>query len=259
MGTSSAEPTYRELEAAIREEPGNLEAYLVLADALLQGGHPRGELIALMARGVGSARVEELTSLLLPSLGDARCEWRWGFVSEASRVSAAVAGSLLRDPGARFLERLQIQSTLSALCRLGAESLRKLHVTSYGEVADLAAVARAFPRLEMFQLHVDGVKGSGAPFRQLERLDLFLRSDAPSTAQAVAAAELPVLQTLTVTGPARGKLPVRALAGLRAPALRELVIRGVPLDAREVELFAAAPWVRRLERLSLDTFDPRLR
>src|SRR5439155_1482710 len=132
--------------------------YLVLADWLMQQGHPRGELIALQHRfeaGVGQ-RERELRAELFPGEVRVSPEWRWGFVRElaASAVDVSVdqLEELLRHPSCRFLQRLRAHAVTEVILRAGSPSLRWLHLTTYGEVVELPALAEALPRLRHLAL-----------------------------------------------------------------------------------------------------------
>lgn len=76
------------LEAAIVADPGDTDAFLVLADALTEAGDPRGELIVAQHQGVAKRERElcerfggEISTLAgVP----AQLEWRLGFVWRCS-------------------------------------------------------------------------------------------------------------------------------------------------------------------------------
>jgi uncharacterized protein (TIGR02996 family) len=134
---SSGEPRNPELEAAIAANPGDAEAYTVLADWLHDRGHPRGELIALQLRAEHDAslaaavesHLAQHAPVLLGPLEPYRTTldgtdrraftWRRGFIHSAllsydenvQRQPSGVADVLrvlIAHPSARYLEALAI-------------------------------------------------------------------------------------------------------------------------------------------------------
>jgi len=124
-----SEPRNPELEQVIQHDPDEASAYQVYGDWLAARGHPRGELIALQARGLDA----QADTLLAdhPGLWEAVGEfrdlitkpvWRLGFL-EAARVAntyertqgrhqvtglvPTALGKLLEGPG-RFLRDLTV-------------------------------------------------------------------------------------------------------------------------------------------------------
>jgi uncharacterized protein (TIGR02996 family) len=143
------------LLSAIERDPEDLQHYLVLADALTQGGDPRGELIAvhhaLATRGdADRAALEARASELVAArrarvLGDLAGQeritlgYRLGFLHEvalrggltADDASRALA-MILTSPEARFLRTVAIDPEESGvtdrlLCEI-FDKLRSIHV-----------------------------------------------------------------------------------------------------------------------------------
>jgi len=93
------------LEAAIVEDPDDVATHLVLADALLEAGDPRGELIVAQVED-HAARARELSAQFgseIASLAGVpvQLDWRYGFVQRMSATLAA--GEPIREPLAAAL------------------------------------------------------------------------------------------------------------------------------------------------------------
>ena len=178
---------FTDLERTILDNPGDRDAYLVLADALQSKGDPRGELIALMvagetdpAKGKAAERYldkhrEALLGPLAPHQKHGAFTWRRGYIERARLPDAdgedsltEVLELLLAHPSGRFLNELVIgldgdagdnslQGAIDVIANSMVPSVRKLHLgdfeypdeceMSWFHVGNLAELWRAVPRL----------------------------------------------------------------------------------------------------------------
>ncbi|MFV8752354.1 TIGR02996 domain-containing protein [Nannocystaceae bacterium ST9] len=151
------------LEARIREDPDDAEAWKVYADWLLDQGDRRGELI-LLERHPDASRDPQLRSSIAALVAEHRaswtpaglyaqsCEWRGGFVVGATfrvsdRYDPDTLARALADPRARFLIdlRLDIDASLAtkvvaSMAKVDFGRLRSLRAIHHGRGDALARV-----------------------------------------------------------------------------------------------------------------------
>jgi uncharacterized protein (TIGR02996 family) len=234
---TTAEAASPDLEAQIAAEPDAVDPYLVYGDWLQQSGDPRGELIALQAAR-RSASGPELARLLVAerALLDANArrfygpltryraarqsglEWFCGFVRALDGSAFTGSAEFYHHPSARFLRRaaphnheLHLESAPPLLSHLstsqhdlgwvwGLSHLRELRVTGYRKAAELGGIRHGGLRL----LHIHGASEA--------MLD------------ALAAAELPRLGTLSLAGLRPGHARRIAAVVERFSALERLTL-----------------------------------
>jgi len=277
MAQVSATPRHAELEAAIAAAPTDDERWLVYADWLQQLGHPRGELIRLdveLSRTKDLSRaqalVQEAAALAnaLPfdrALGPTAVRTR-GFVTAVTLgyVSSDFAAerpgdaflpadarperlaAVLAHDDARYLEGLSLQtpgpgdwSGVLSLVRARAPSGLtdlSLYARQAAELpggAVLPASVRRL-RLEAGQLGAEAVR---AP--HLALLDVEAAGFEPSVMDALAASELPALETLRLSARYTPLAPsLRPLLSARWPALKHLALHGVVLWPEDLKALA---------------------
>jgi uncharacterized protein (TIGR02996 family) len=185
------------LEEQIAASPDAVEAYLVLADQLLEKGDPLGELIRLqhaLATGQlpedGRAREAQLTAAALGSLAqmsELTVIWHLGFIRDVTLVGnhAVVLPRLLALPATRFLRSLIITSAPPAhLTSLMTASLRALADLSFIAIPQADTLlpslvaSRVLPSVRRLAVTRSGLTDRGArsfverPPRHLEKLYL---------------------------------------------------------------------------------------
>ncbi len=217
----------------------DVDALRVYADALLEVGDPRGELIALACeldrRPELAARHDELIAAetarlkagplagLDPPFGRPQLVWRYGFVDElgvaCSGDQAVDLAAFAADPVLRLVRVLDLEASELD----GAGDL----ATPF---AALAARAAGFPRLR--ELAVSHAPNLGSPYR-----------DGPIAISDCAAllAAFPRLERLELVG------DPTVLAPFALPALRRLVLAGVAYAQAQVIADAKLPALDELE------------
>lgn len=257
----------------------DLDALRVQADALIEAGDPRGELIAtaIALEAAPSGPLKQHHAQLLNAeirrvralgfdKGAAIINWKYGLVDsvhiEAKYGEPWFVPLLARDPAFARLRRLEVASsgtvaggwqTLFEALRAQPLPLRELAILttrarSYTtlplRLGPIAPLLAALPRLELLQL-----EGVGP---ELERLahpalrTLKLPAIGATQLPAFATFELPALEDLTLIADAD---PAGVLAA-RLPALRALALHGTSaLPVSLIEPLAAFAW--QLDRLSL--------
>jgi uncharacterized protein (TIGR02996 family) len=188
-------PQDERLEAAIRENPDDDQAWLVYADLLIERGHPRGPLVALESapvknivqraeREAESRRLRNATAEHfgrgLVGRGGLSVRWRRGFIHSARIHGAFARGAaedllfdLLRHPCGRFLRELELtcwhhdaqdhRLLVDLLAHAApAPPLRRLVIeyatdawTGFPPLGDVGALSHAYPALEILQLEGD--------------------------------------------------------------------------------------------------------
>ena len=258
----------RDLEAQLREHWADEERWAVYADALLQAGDPRGELISLELRigrrGEQAGLNSELDALLpaheeqwRPAYGYARgpegLGWQYGFVTRMRSLELSEAEDIellsdaLAQPQLRMLRALELQigehvepEIFPALARLELGPLRALRL-AYARQGDALAevLACAPPTLVELDLRHVGLTGRGLGLA-LEHLQ----------------ARGCRLQRLYLQ---HNELEAKAVGQLvRSPALaqlRHLDLRGNEIGPEGARALATAPSLGGLERLLLDGRD----
>ena len=152
--------------AHAQAHPDRTDVREVLADYLLDAGHPYGYFVAQSLQDHADddhtwwLRCLTVHSALLSDVGFERvgAAYRRGFLRElGARLSRSDLGDLLDQPAAWLLEALSLNSrdlrdaaprSLPTL-----PTVRKL-VLSTGHLPDLAEFVRAFPNVEAFGLHL---------------------------------------------------------------------------------------------------------
>lgn len=256
-----------DLEAQLREHWADEERWAVYADALLQAGDPRGELISLelrLARREQASLRAELDALLAaheqqwrPKYGYERgpegLGWQYGFVTrlrtheltEAEDVESLTY--VLGEPQLRMLRALELQigehvelDLFPALARLELGRLRALRLAyarrgdALGEV--LACVPPTLVELDLRHIGLTE-HGLGQVLEHLQARGCRL-------------------QHLHLQHNELGPKAVGMLARSAAlTQLRHLDLRGNELGPEGARVLATAPRLGRLERLLLDARD----
>jgi uncharacterized protein (TIGR02996 family) len=222
-----------------RMAAGDEDAYVVYADALLERGDPRGELIALFAKDPGALRLraefqswlanytELLAGPLAARLPHLQATWRLGFL-ESIRVAfdyirdredfsaASLLAAAFHHPSTRFLRGLAVGSP-------------GRHRTGYEDV--LATIAAVGPdALRTLSIGELDAHNDWVPDPELgDASDLWLA--------------LPYLDDVTFEGSAL------TLGVMHAPTLRRLTIRTrrFPMEPLRAIVRAALPNLEQLE------------
>lgn len=237
----------RAIEAALRRDPDDEQAWAVFGDLLAEAGDSRGELIALEQRARACERPFERSLLehqarelfdrdhrrWLGSLADAGLEISWlrGFAREVviARSHAATLDALLELPTSALLRRV-------VLVRPGSVARLAKVLTAHGDRPIEALVVR------------DPKSDSLEPLAAVETLKT-LSIEAAAVAELSSLAALPHLRELALRR-CRGEL--RALAGFTRLHALELSAHA------EVELLgldALAPLAELTELRELDLGD----
>ncbi|MFO7567150.1 MAG: hypothetical protein R6X02_31180 [Enhygromyxa sp.] len=231
----------RELEAALRRDPGDEQAWAVFGDLLAELGDPRGELIALEQRAQASERPFERALLehqagelferehrrWLGPLADAGLEvvWQRGFAVEVviARSHASTLATLLELPTSALLRRVVLvrPRSLARVAKLlaasDARSIEALVIRGHaGDSLEPLASLESLTELSLEGAALAGI----APLTALPRLrDLILRR---CEGELRGLAGFHRLQTLEVSAHARAEqlgpdplAPLAALVGLR--------------------------------------------
>lgn len=232
------DPRSAALERAIREDPDDDPTWLVLADFLVQHGHPRGALVALEAapartvveRAEREAEARRLRAASAAQLEDGLARtglslrWRRGYVHEATLHGTFARGDaedlvfdLLRHPSTRFLRELVIgcahrdalDHRLVLALVLHADPrppLRRLAVGHLGRyighppLGDLGALGTAYPLLEDLELDSDATTSfAGLTLPRARRFALRADDLPPRMLAELARAAWPALEELSLT------------------------------------------------------------
>jgi uncharacterized protein (TIGR02996 family) len=248
------------IEARIRANEADSEAWRVYADWLLDRGDRRGELIGLELLPESSPELRDKIAMLVgkyrrtwepPALPvKADYEWRYGFVTAVTITDIAQPRQvrslerLLSDPQARLLSRMELSfrgrtsgtKLFKPLAELDLGKLRwfrTYHLDS-GDKLVRALVQQPSWRLHTLALRRTGLTNEGA-------IDL------------AHCAQLSGLRRLYLANNAIGGLGVAALAN--APTLsqlEELELLGNEIGLAGAKALAASPFLARMERLYAD-------
>jgi uncharacterized protein (TIGR02996 family) len=260
------------LEDAIVAAPNDAGRYAVFADALMQRGDPRGELIALelklaSVKDTGEfarlkAKQPELFARVAAELlgkvpAGFEVKWKWGFVQRVSCESDDVRTlrDLLHRPAMRALQAVRFTRGVALAERMGAlmdaqpRALRGLELV--GGTLDGATTARvlgAFGAIEHLLLYGDELQPALLALPELKTLELAVLAPPPELADRLEAAPWPQLRKLTVAAP---ELPVRHLL----PALALPKLTQVRLEVHDcgpvLEAIAARANLRQVTELLL--------
>ncbi len=163
-----------ELEQAIRENPTNLQNYLVYGDVLQERGDPRGELMALQharllnpqdkrLRGAETAFIAEeqeaLLGQLVENLDSLHLDWHMGFIRSARVFGGASLSK--RRPLERVLEELFDHPSSVFLEELCLGSFRWRRQTELTAAELLEGFAERFSGLRSLFLFDDSVEREG--------------------------------------------------------------------------------------------------
>lgn len=259
-----------DLERAIEENPGDEEAWLVYGDWLQSEGDPRGELIALQA----AMRREKNPAKFLPfkkqesellydhkahfqgGLEGITIDWRYGFVFKAAPTKPAEIRTLVDHPSGRFFQEIEARGAeavevVAELARLGRpRTLRRLSIDTYGELefASLAAIAKAFPRLERLTVRGNVSLDEVPSFPALKTLTVHGGFDA-----ALLQARWPALESLILWPAAGGARILDPLLDERDsfPKLVSLELGNVADADGFVARLAKAPLLAHLKKLEV--------
>jgi uncharacterized protein (TIGR02996 family) len=223
------------LEAPLRANRGDRQAYEVYADWLQSHGNPLGEVMAFMIGGK-SITAKQLGKLGLPSAQLASFGWVWGMwdwvrlenavdwmdgtfdaVGFARTMFDMVACAALRELRIGVLRWEHNHDDVpvvlaEAAKRAWAGDLRSLHLGDVGDNVDMAhhvigavgkPISKAFPKLRALRLHsseqtwlVKSFSFAGLDLPELESLTIETCSLTKARAKELAAAKLPKLTKL---------------------------------------------------------------
>jgi uncharacterized protein (TIGR02996 family) len=272
--TAPAPDRESDLIAVIAANPGDRDAYAVLADHLVEQGDPRGELIALQLAeehdGKLRGRVERHLARharrllgplarVLDDIGDSRdgpVRWARGFIREivlrrgAAEDLALTLDELLELPAARLVESIALRcgrgpvDAIRVLVKRHPTHLRELELD--GVLADLAPVWRAVPPLRKLVVS----PRLAAPNHERDTTEPAVASP---VVRAIAAVPGAALQRLDIDLDEVGTLDDLAplLARTDLPALTHLRLRNSAETPSIVTALAAAPLAAQLEVLDL--------
>ncbi|MFP2910746.1 TIGR02996 domain-containing protein [Pyxidicoccus sp. 3LFB2] len=204
-------PTHEALLARVYADPGDTAARMVLADHLLEQGHPQGELIMLQCTPHADA---DRSARLVEEHG-----WRWALAlgphveAESTRFERGLPAAVRLSPGWR-----------EPLPEPGPE---------WATVREVDAAGTLFPGLAEWLAHP-----------RLRRVTVLRRVE-PTLAWGFGARELGVRQ-LGLLGPVSRKAPVLFSELERLPHLARLLIHDA--EPEDVQLCAASLFASRLER-----------
>lgn len=243
------------LEAMVHEAPDDDDRRLVFADALLEAGDPRGELVVLqLARARGTADAEQrareqalrfdssaLASWAQPLSNAGACTFERGFPVAVS-LFAKPARDVLASPAWATVRRLQGLDrwpkavVLETLSRPGFAHVRDLGTISAAMLSAIAA-ARVWPFRAVHVSDAEALEaGALASFPSLESLYLRARGAFPP-----GSFRAPKLVELTVEGPTLD--PESVPSGLRRLVVRVPGVPPVPLLSRQSALRALGLYV----------------
>jgi Leucine-rich repeat (LRR) protein len=212
------------LEAIVRDDPSNIESWLVLSDALIEARDPRGALIAYGHRlqeekseekrqelqaeidRIWTENKDELVGLTKKSNVDVS-EWKWGYVWKASifyesgeltQLLSSRCFRLIRSLGiGRFHPRPFLRSKFSEvlellnLVRLSSLNLCEVGIRAEGAIA--LSKAKALKNLCSINLSNNEIGDEGAiaiarseTLKNLRHLDLCRNSIGDSGAKEIA-------------------------------------------------------------------------
>jgi uncharacterized protein (TIGR02996 family) len=251
-----------ELEATLRANPHDRDAYLVYADWLQSRGDPRGELIVQMVNGLDPMPLLKkhkkllygsLINRIVPPHDKPPFIWRNGFIQrvelereEKYRPISPVLQALLAHPSSALLVEAQlgsddladIRKSLDLLVQ-AAPPLLLLSLVSGSEIGDLMPALTAFTNLRVLVVKV----------RARNREPHVM---APVTLRSIAQHAPRSLRLLTVrvgSGPTLADLA--PLFHRELPNLTTLKIRDAPFGDPLVDLLLAAPFASQIESLDL--------
>ena len=159
---SAVVPRNRELEAAIREHPDDLDARGVYADWLTTQGDPWGEVIALALGGKLAAarkRHAAIAATLTPGFSSRCFTWNRGFIMSATLAGSAnelcpLLDSLFALRTALVVRSLALPSTsrdiIASVSRQAPPSLASLFLGSCRDIDGLAS-----PQLHELAITID--------------------------------------------------------------------------------------------------------
>jgi hypothetical protein len=233
---TNAEVIPAALADLIDADPDNLATYRILADALIDAGDPRGELIAEQLAGRDPMKLAPNKKRFLGPLSKFIGEpwkttltWRAGFIRSAKlgiwdpaddaakgRV-AELAELLLRHPSARFLVELSIgeigtvgsrddlEGVAAVIAKQAPRSLRRLHLGDFAyprdsEISDYAignvSEVSRLPQLRELVIQGAYIELGTLGLPALERLEVRTGGLPVETARQIADAELPAVRHL---------------------------------------------------------------
>lgn len=157
-----------ELEAALLDEPGNVNAWQVYGDWLQQQGDPRGTHIALRRaalaapkdlRAAERVREHELSYAAYLRAGLREVQVGWGFL-DVIRVDKAAQLEVLGADAGRFVRRIEVSYVpIEELARIVAaighhapRTLRELAIESEVSLASVTPIAAMLPQLRVLDL-----------------------------------------------------------------------------------------------------------
>jgi len=223
---------FSHLERAIADDPEDLTAFAVLADALQRDGDPRGELIALqVAAETDATKVSHAERYLdahraqllgpLAEVPAAAYTWRRGYVHRVrlrdEMLDSEGLEHLLEHPAGRFLHEVAagvigspgdgLDHVIHVLGTTGAPSLRVLQLgdfeypdeseMSWFVVGDIDPLWPGVPRLRHL-ITQGNVTATTIEHPALERLEVRTGGLPRAAARAIATARLPRLAYLDV-------------------------------------------------------------
>jgi uncharacterized protein (TIGR02996 family) len=255
-----------QLEAQLVANPYDDETYAILADVLQLEGDPRGELIAIDARGDHAARAGLLARHrhLVFRSDWIDLHWHLGFVRRARLHPAPRPhGTALRDPAMRFLAELvclqgygrtpsddlvHVRMVLPTLRALAFGDPDEVVRPSEDEPTDLDGVLDNLERL---------FSAESITFRRAPRLrDLEVHAVWPQTIGWLARADMPALERLAVH--VQNAIDPIAFLAAVPPTVTVLELAGPEIGDRFLRAIATSPLLPRLRSLRLWNADVTL-
>ena len=157
-----------ELEAALLDDPGNVNAWQVYGDWLQQQGDPRGTHIALRRaalaapkdlRAAERVREHEVRYAAYLRAGLREVQVGWGFL-DVLRVDKAAQLEVLGADAGRFVRRIEVSyvpieelaTIVAAIGHHAPRTLRELAVESEVSLASVTPIAAMLPQLRALDL-----------------------------------------------------------------------------------------------------------
>jgi uncharacterized protein (TIGR02996 family) len=237
------------LEAAIVADPDDTDSYLVLADALIEAGDPRGELILAQHQGIAK-RDRELTERFGGEISTlagvpVQLEWRLGFVWRCSvDLRSALdepvgqLGSALGHPCMQLLHGLVVRCAMhrgpDVIAAIGARTHANLRALALEEELgdwddgnvdrETAALWPQLPNLESLRLRSERALFDRIEHSRVRRMWLEVAPFAERFKW-----NLPALESLDWDPHIESECDTSALDALwiqKLPALRDVSLRG---------------------------------
>jgi uncharacterized protein (TIGR02996 family) len=262
------------LQAAIVTDPDDTDSYLVLADALIEAGDPRGELILAQHQGVAK-RDRELTERFGGEISTlagvpVQLEWRLGFVWRCSvdlrsdlDEPVGQLGAALGHPCMQLLHGLVVRCAMhrgpDVIAAIGARTHPNLRALALDEQIgdwddgnvdrETAALWRQLPNLETLRLRSERALFDRIDHARVRRMWLEV---APFSERFKW--NLPALESLDWAPCIESEVDTGVFDCLwqeDLPSLRELTLRGWFVGAGILERPEPLHFLRGVDRLTV--------